>query len=102
MKKKVRFTITADPDPGFLPRLLLVFSRRKLSLSRFYFEGPAMGNELHCQLELKLSETVLTKIIRQVENILGVRSVMFDIIHSDDKAEFQYSSMREKDYGIIN
>ncbi len=102
MKKKVRITITADPDPGFLPRLLLVFSRRKLSLSRFYFEGPAMSNKLHCQLELKLSEAVLTKIIRQVENILGVRSVIFDIIPSKDKVDFQYSGIREKDYGIIN
>ena len=102
MKKKVRITIIADPDPGFLPRVLLVFSRKKLSLSRFYFEGPVSGNKHHCQLELKLYEAILAKITKQIENILGVRSVIFDIIQSDNRLEFQYSCMQEKDFDIIN
>ena len=100
-RKKIQFTILAEPDPGFLQRVLLVFSRRKISLGKFRFEAPDPGEELFCQMELELNEDSLKKITGQVENILAVKTVMVDFVESGNLPPLQYRAVKEKDLSII-
>ena len=77
--KKIKFTIWADPNDGFLQRVLLIFSRRKIPLSKFSFEASDLSGELHCQLEVELCESLLQRITKQIENILGVKYVVSEV-----------------------
>ena len=78
MKKRVKLTIWAHPDAGFLQRVLLIFSRRRISLAKFDFEVSELNQVIYCRLELDADKEIIQKIIRQVENILSVISVIVE------------------------
>lgn len=83
IKKKIKLTILAYPDAGFLQRVLLILSRRKISLSKFRFEALDLTQELYCQLELEINEDLLQNIIKQIENLVAVKNVIFDVKEMD-------------------
>ena len=100
-RKKVKLTILAEPDAGFLQRVLLIFSRRGISLGKCSFEAPDPAEEFFCQLELEIAEDSLNKIIRQIENILAVKNVIVNIVESGNLPAYQYEVVREKDLNTI-
>ena len=100
-RKKIKLTIWADPDAGFLQRVLLTFSRRRIVLTKFFFEGPDLREGLYCQLELEITRDSLEKIIRQIKNIMAVTKVIYDIVESGNLSAQQHEPVKEKELSII-
>lgn len=100
-RKKIKLTIWAEPDAGFLQRVLLIFSRRRIVLTKFFFEGPDLREELYCQLELEITRDSLERIIGQIKNITAVTEVIYNTIESGNLSLQQHESLKEKKLSII-
>ena len=83
MKKRVKLTIATAPEPGFLPRVLLIFSRRNIPLYKVIFEVLDLNRGFSCRLEFELSEELLQKITKQIQNIPGVEYLTSEVKERD-------------------
>ena len=83
MKKRIKLTIAAAPEPGFLPRVLLIFSRRNIPLNKMAFEVLNPSRDLSCRMEFEITEELLQKIIKQIQNIPGVGYLTSEVKERD-------------------
>jgi hypothetical protein len=70
----VRFTVTAEPSPGLLPRLLMPFAKRDLTPDRF--EAQARGALMRVDIAMDAMPAEMVHLVRgNLQQTLGVTEV---------------------------
>ncbi len=76
MKEQFKFSITADQDDGLLSRIILLFTRRKINIDRLQFQATGTSCELACHLQCMMYPEKATNLLKQIQNVIGVKSVV--------------------------
>ncbi len=78
MKEQFEFSITAEQDDGLLPRIILLFTRRKINIDKLQFRATGTRCELVCQLQCMMMPNKAENILKQIENVVAVKSVQLN------------------------